>query len=90
MLSLQGKLVRITSYRGEPRDRLARVVKVRDTWTEPVSRRSVHRHMIERSRYLLTVHDVERNEHRSYYHDYVTYKQQFSLWGWIKKLWEDN
>jgi hypothetical protein len=71
---LLNKLVKITKYRGEPKNRTARVVNVRDTNTYPITMRSYRRKLIERSRYLITIHDLDKNEFRSYYHMYVEYE----------------
>ena len=71
MNDLLNKLVKITRYRGEAKDRTARVVDVRDTFTKPITMRAYKRKHMERSRYLITVHDLDKNEFRSYYHTYV-------------------
>jgi hypothetical protein len=71
-VSLLDKLVRITRYRGEAKNRTARVVEVRDTLKKPVSYKQYKRNKIGRSQYLITVHDLARDEFRSYYDEYVT------------------
>ncbi len=73
MNELLNKILRITGYRGESRDRYAKVVNVRDIYQYPIIHRQYKRRIIPRSRYLITVQDIERNEYRSYYSDYVVY-----------------
>lgn len=83
MQDLVNKLIKVTSYRGMPRNRICRVVHVRDTNANAIKSRSYWRKRILRSRYLLTVHDLGLNVLRSYYHEYVKFKQL----GWLRGLW---
>lgn len=73
MQELLNKLIKVTKYRGELKDRTARVVNVRDTYERPITLRAYKRKHMTRSRYLITVHDLDKNEFRSYYHTYVEY-----------------
>ena len=75
VLDLQGKHIVVTSYRGERKNRLALVVKVRDTQVEPIAYRQFRRNKMQRSRYLITVWDTVTCEFRSYYDKYVTYRK---------------
>jgi uncharacterized phage-like protein YoqJ len=70
-LTLVNTLVKITKYRGEVKDRTARVVAVRDTHTHPLTWRGYKKYKVERSRYLIIIYDVNKGEHRSYYHRFV-------------------
>ena len=93
MQALLGKLIKVTQYKGEAKDRLARVIGVRDTLAEPISYKQYRRYKTERSRWLITVHDLEKDVFRSYYTKYVVYDvigQGRSWWHRIKTWWEDN
>jgi hypothetical protein len=90
MNNLLNKLVRVTSYRGNPRNRVCRVVAVRDTIKLRPFKRVVPG---GRSRWLVTVHDLRENVYRSYYHSFLTIREV----GWFRRLlyrlsqwWEDN
>lgn len=93
MKHLLNKLVRVTSYRGEPRNRVARIINVRDTWDKPIRNRMYKRNLIERSRWLITIHDLNDNVFRSYYHQFLTVEQVGWFGGLLRRLfqwWEDN
>jgi hypothetical protein len=93
VLYLKDKLVKITSYRGEARNRVARVVDVRNIELEPLKQKSVERKAIERSRFLITIHDLTENVFRSYYHAYMQCEPIgfFGNLAWRLKKWlEDN
>jgi hypothetical protein len=90
-VSLLDKLVRITRYRGEAKNRTARVVEVRDTLKKPVSYKQYKRNKIGRSQYLITVHDLARDEFRSYYDEYVTLElANNSVWARLRNWWVEN
>jgi hypothetical protein len=93
MLHLKDKLVRITSYRGQERNRVARVVEVRDIQRQPILPKSAAYNKIERSRYLITIHDLTENVFRSYYHTYAKWEplNRFSRLFWrLGKWFEEN
>jgi hypothetical protein len=68
MLSLKNQLLYVSSYREQPKSRTVRVLEVRDCFLKPIQPKTALRKHMSRSRYLLTVHDLDKNEFRSYYH----------------------
>jgi uncharacterized phage-like protein YoqJ len=76
--------VNVVKYRGEVKNRRAKVVTVRDTHTQPLQYSSYKRYRMERSRYLITVYDLDRGVFRSYYHAYA--EMQVEKQSWIRRL----
>ena len=73
--TLLSKLVRIVDYNGTPKNRVARVVEVRDSMVKPFEWSSFRKYLKNKtqgSQYLLTVLDVDTGEYRSYYHKGLT------------------
>lgn len=83
-LTLVDKIVVVTKYKGEDKSRRARVVAVRDTHSQPIVYNTYRQNkFLLRSRYLITVFDLDKGEFRSYYHSFVdlTVKPVYkSLW----------
>ena len=71
MQDLVGKIVKVSSYRGGPRDRICEVKEVRDTWKKYPFLKSRMKRLITRSRWLITLYDIVRKEYRSYYHEFA-------------------
>lgn len=71
MKDLLNKMVTIDMYREKPKQRIGRVVEVRDTHERPVRYRTYQRNKIARSRYLVTIHDLQVNVFRSYYDEFL-------------------
>jgi hypothetical protein len=100
MLHLKNKLIKVTGYRGTSRNRRARVLQVRDLRAQPFARSTGLRiakgkSPLKRSQYLITVHDLDKNEFRSYYHEYLKWeplKQSFfgKMFGALARWWEEN
>jgi hypothetical protein len=83
-LAMLDKVVKVVNYRGEAKDRRARVVAVRDTYVIPLAYNSYRRNKkLPRSRFLITVFDLYKKEFRSYYHSFVEIVAQPSY----KSLW---
>lgn len=78
-----GQLVRVSSYREQPENRIVRIVKVRDTQAEPILYGSAKRKRILRSRFLITVHDIKESLFRSYYDRYLECKPL----NWFARLY---
>jgi hypothetical protein len=73
---IEGALVRIVRYRGEPEPVVGRVVTVRDCRVSPITGKQRRRESAVRSRYLVTVEILEgppelEGQYRSYYHRYA-------------------
>lgn len=66
-----GDIVKVSAYRGGPRDRTCEVKAVRDTWEKYPFLKSRMYRLITRSRWLITLYDIERKEYRSYYHEFA-------------------
>jgi hypothetical protein len=100
MLELKHKLIRVTRYRGTERNRRVRVLEVRDLRSQPFAystaiRIAKGKNKLPRSRYLLTVHDLDKNVFRSYYHEYLRWEvlhQGFfsKLFSRLARWWEEN
>lgn len=82
--SLVNTTVKVVKYRGEVKNRRVKVVTVRDTHTQPLQYSSYKRYRMERSRYLITVYDLDRGVFRSYYHAYA--EMQAEKQSWVRRL----
>jgi hypothetical protein len=92
-LNLVDKQVVVTEYRGQAKNRNARVVEVRDTHAKPLCIGSYRKNVISRSRYLVTIFDMVTGDFRSYYHAYVKLTPVSKTQGWWNRLrnwWVDN
>lgn len=54
-----GNVIRVTKYRGKPKDYVGRVVETRDLHARPVARKTHTRHRHTRSQYLFTLEALE-------------------------------